>query len=180
MMSGYDCLNKKRCNSRRKVDSEFAATTSVVTRTLKFNCDYFTLVTDFTTIACMSLTSLGPTLARPRRAWHAPVARPGTNRRLGRSKARYRWSARHRSSSAGGGVGRSVIVARGCRLTPFDTASSVAPARLVRSEHGCLYARWRWPCGLLRVGRLAVHVDRVNDAQWRARVISPLISAPRK
>ena len=29
MMSGYDCLNKKRFNSRRKVDSELAATTSV-------------------------------------------------------------------------------------------------------------------------------------------------------
>jgi len=29
MISGYDCLNKKRFNSRRKVDSEFAATTSV-------------------------------------------------------------------------------------------------------------------------------------------------------
>jgi len=29
MMSGYDCLNKKRFNSRRKVASEFAATTSV-------------------------------------------------------------------------------------------------------------------------------------------------------
>ena len=28
-MSGYDCLNKKRFNSPRKVDSEFAATTSV-------------------------------------------------------------------------------------------------------------------------------------------------------
>jgi len=28
-MSGYDCLNKKRFNSRRKVDSELAATTSV-------------------------------------------------------------------------------------------------------------------------------------------------------
>jgi len=29
MMSAYDCLNKKRFNSRRKVDSELAATTSV-------------------------------------------------------------------------------------------------------------------------------------------------------
>jgi len=29
MMSGYDCLNKKRSSSRRKVDSELAATTSV-------------------------------------------------------------------------------------------------------------------------------------------------------
>jgi len=29
MMSGYDCLNKKRFSSRRKVDSELAATTSV-------------------------------------------------------------------------------------------------------------------------------------------------------
>ena len=29
MMSVYDRLNKKRFNSRRKVDSEFAATTSV-------------------------------------------------------------------------------------------------------------------------------------------------------
>ena len=29
-MSGYDCLNKKRFNSRRKVDGEFAATTSIV------------------------------------------------------------------------------------------------------------------------------------------------------
>ena len=29
MMSRYDCLNKKRFNSRRKVDSEFAAKTSV-------------------------------------------------------------------------------------------------------------------------------------------------------
>ena len=29
MMSEYDCLNKKRVNSRRKVDSELAATTSV-------------------------------------------------------------------------------------------------------------------------------------------------------
>jgi len=29
MISGYDCLNKKRFNSRRKVDSEFAVTTSV-------------------------------------------------------------------------------------------------------------------------------------------------------
>ena len=29
MMPGYDCLNKKRFNSRRKVDSELAATTSV-------------------------------------------------------------------------------------------------------------------------------------------------------
>jgi len=29
MMSGYDSLNKKRFNSRRKVDSELAATTSV-------------------------------------------------------------------------------------------------------------------------------------------------------
>ena len=29
MMSGYDCLNKKRFRSRRKVDSELAATTSV-------------------------------------------------------------------------------------------------------------------------------------------------------
>jgi len=28
-MSGYDCLNKKRFNSRPNVDSEFAATTSV-------------------------------------------------------------------------------------------------------------------------------------------------------
>ena len=28
-MSGYDRLNKKRFNSRRKVDSELAATTSV-------------------------------------------------------------------------------------------------------------------------------------------------------
>jgi len=28
-MSGYDYLNKKRFNSRLKVDSEFAATTSV-------------------------------------------------------------------------------------------------------------------------------------------------------
>ena len=28
MMSGYDCLNKKRFSIRRKVDSEFAATTS--------------------------------------------------------------------------------------------------------------------------------------------------------
>ena len=28
-MSGYDCLNKKRFSSRRKVDSELAATTSV-------------------------------------------------------------------------------------------------------------------------------------------------------
>ena len=27
-MSGYDCLNKKRFSSRRKVDSELAATTS--------------------------------------------------------------------------------------------------------------------------------------------------------
>ena len=29
MMSGYDCLNKKRFNSQRKVDSELAATISV-------------------------------------------------------------------------------------------------------------------------------------------------------
>ena len=29
MMSAYDCLNKKRFSSRRKVDSELAATTSV-------------------------------------------------------------------------------------------------------------------------------------------------------
>jgi len=29
MMSRYDCLNKKRFNSRLKVDSELAATTSV-------------------------------------------------------------------------------------------------------------------------------------------------------
>jgi len=29
MMSGYDCLNEKRFNSRRKVDSELVATTSV-------------------------------------------------------------------------------------------------------------------------------------------------------
>ena len=29
MMSGYDCLNKKRFSGRRKVDSELAATTSV-------------------------------------------------------------------------------------------------------------------------------------------------------
>ena len=29
MMPGYDCLNKKRFSSRRKVDSELAATTSV-------------------------------------------------------------------------------------------------------------------------------------------------------
>ena len=29
MMSGYACLNKKRVSSRRKVDSELAATTSV-------------------------------------------------------------------------------------------------------------------------------------------------------
>jgi len=29
MISGYDCLNKKRFNSRRKVDSEFPSTTSV-------------------------------------------------------------------------------------------------------------------------------------------------------
>ena len=29
MTSGYDCLNKKRFNSRRKVGREFAATTSV-------------------------------------------------------------------------------------------------------------------------------------------------------
>ena len=29
MMSGYDCLNKKRFSSRRKVDSELATTTSV-------------------------------------------------------------------------------------------------------------------------------------------------------
>ena len=29
MMSGYDCLNKKRFSKRRKVDSELAATTSV-------------------------------------------------------------------------------------------------------------------------------------------------------
>jgi len=32
MMSGYDCLNKKRFSSRRKVDSELAATTSVGSR----------------------------------------------------------------------------------------------------------------------------------------------------
>jgi len=29
MMSGYDCLNKKRFNNRQKVDSEFAAKTPV-------------------------------------------------------------------------------------------------------------------------------------------------------
>jgi len=29
MVSGYDCLNEKHSNSRRKVDSELAATTSV-------------------------------------------------------------------------------------------------------------------------------------------------------